>query len=81
MCIAVIAIYATRLSGAPLITLQLSLSGYLYDAFEIREKGTSAKKVTLMDAKEDVDKVCIVVRKTSDKADGNLHVVSHFNTN
>ena len=28
-----------------------------------------AKKVTLSDAKEDVDKVCIVVRKTSDNAD------------
>ena len=31
--------YATPLSGAPLITLQLSLSGHLYDAFQIREKG------------------------------------------
>ena len=41
--IAVIATYATLLSGAPLITLGLSLSGYLYDVFEVREKGTSAK--------------------------------------
>ena len=41
--IAVIATYATALSGAPLITLGLSLSGYLYDVFEVREKGTSAK--------------------------------------
>ena len=41
--IAVIAAYATALSGAPLITLGLSLSGYLYDVFEVREKGTSAK--------------------------------------
>ena len=59
MCIGVIATYATPLSGAPLITLQLSLSGYLYDAVEIREKGTSAKKVK-----------GIVVRKNSDNADG-----------
>ena len=34
---------AIALSGAPLITLGLSLSGYLYDVFEVREKGTSAK--------------------------------------
>ena len=34
------------------------------------EKGTSAKKVTLRDAKEDVNKVCIKVQKTSDKAGG-----------
>ena len=37
--------------------------GYLYEAFEIHEKGTSAKKVTLRDAKEDVDKICIEVAK------------------
>ena len=43
--------------------------GYLYEAFEIHEKGTSAKKVTLRDAKEDVDKICIeVAKKTSDKS-------------
>ena len=35
------------------------------------ETGTSAKKVTLRDAKEDVDKVCIKVQKTSDNAGGN----------
>ena len=35
----------------------------LYEAFEIHEKGTSAKKVTLRDAKEDVDKICIEVAK------------------
>lgn len=29
------------------------------------EKGTCAKKVTLRDAKEDVDEVCIEVQKTS----------------
>ena len=34
---------AIALSAAPLITLGLSLSGYLYDVFEVREKGTSAK--------------------------------------
>ena len=43
VCIAVIATYAIALSAAPLITLGLSLSGYLYDVFEVREKGTSAK--------------------------------------
>ena len=46
----------------------LKILGYLYEAFEIREKGTSKKKVTLTDAKEDVDKICIEVRKTSDNA-------------
>ena len=44
------------------------------------ENGTSAKKVTLMDAKEDVDKICIEAQTTSDNADDNLHEVSHFNT-
>ena len=34
------------------------------------ENGTSAKKVTLMDAKEDVDKICIEVQTTSDNAGG-----------
>ena len=33
------------------------------------EKGTCAKKVTLRDAKEDVDEVCIEVQKTSDNAE------------
>ena len=47
--------------------LFLKILEYLYEAFEIREKGTSAKKVTLRDAKEDVDKICIEVQKTSDK--------------
>ena len=42
----------------------LKTLGYLCNAFEIREKGMSAKKVTLRDAKEDVDKVCIEVQKT-----------------
>ena len=45
----------------------LKILGYLYEAFEISEIGTSAKKVTLRDAKEDVDKICIEVQKTSDK--------------
>ena len=31
--------------------------------FEIREKGTSAKKVTLRDAKEDVEKICKICTK------------------
>ena len=37
-------------------------------AFEIREKSTSAKEVAFRDAKEDVDKICFEVQKTSDKA-------------
>ena len=37
--------------------------GYLYEVFEIPEKSTSAKKVALRDAKEDVDKICIEVQK------------------
>ena len=49
-------------------------------AFKIREKSTSAKKVALRDAKEDVDKICIEVKKTSDNVSGNLTLVSHFNT-
>ena len=45
--------------------------GYLYHAFEIGEKGTSAKKVTLRDANEDVDKVSIEVQtETSNNAGG-----------
>ena len=36
----------------------------------MREKGTSVKKVTLGDAKEDVEKICIKVQKTSDNAGG-----------
>ena len=43
----------------------------LLDPFEIGEKGTSAKTVTLRDANEDaVGKVCIVVQKKSDNAGG-----------
>ena len=34
------------------------------------ENGTSAKKVALMDAKEDFDKICIEVKTTSDNAGG-----------
>ena len=34
------------------------------------ENGTSAKKVALMDAKEDFDKICIEVQTTSDNAGG-----------
>ena len=59
----------------------LKTLGYLCNAFEIREKGMSAKKVTLRDAKEDVDKVCIEVQKTWNNAGGKpTRVFSHFNT-
>ena len=59
--------------------LFLKILGYLYEAFEISEIGTSAKKVTLRDAKEDVDKICIEVQKTSDKWGWKPTCVSHFN--
>ena len=39
-----------------------------------------AKQVALRDVKEDVDKICIEVQKTSDKAGGKPTLVSHFNT-
>ena len=39
-----------------------------------------AKKVTLRDAKEDVDKLCSEVQKSSANAGGNLQAVSYFNT-
>ena len=45
------------------------------------EKSTSAKKVALRDAKEDVDTICIEVQKTSDNAGGKPTLVPHFNTN
>ena len=48
----------------------LKTFGYLYKAFETGEKGASVKKVTLKDANEDVDKVCIRYKKTSDNAGG-----------
>ena len=38
--------------------------GCLYDTFGIHEKGTPAKKVTLREAKENVDKVCSLVQRT-----------------
>ena len=38
-----------------------------------------AKKVALRDAKENVDKICIEVQTTSDKAGGKLTLISHFN--
>ena len=40
------------------------------EAFEIRENGTPAKKVTLRDAKDCRDKICIEVETTSDNAGG-----------
>ena len=48
----------------------LKILGYLFQGFEIREKVTSAKKVTLRGEKEDVDKICIEVQKTFDNAGG-----------
>ena len=48
----------------------LKTLGYLCEAFEMSENGTSAKKVTLRDAKEDVDKICIEVQTTSDNSGG-----------
>ena len=41
----------------------LKTLGYLYEAFEICEEGTSAKKVSLRDAEEDVDKIYIEVKQ------------------
>ena len=55
----------------------ISCYGCLNDDFEIGVKGTSAKKVTLRDANEDVDKVCIEVQKLFTTQVENLHVVSH----
>ena len=59
----------------------LKTLGYLYEVFEMPEKSTSAKKVALRDAKEDVDTICIEVQKTSDNAGGKPTLVPHFNTN
>ena len=42
----------------------LKTLGCLYDTFEIHTKGTPAKKVTLREAKENVDKVCNEVQTT-----------------
>ena len=39
--------------------------GCLYDTFGLHEKGTPAKKVTLREAKENVDKVCSEVQRTA----------------
>ena len=47
----------------------LKTLGYLYEAFEIREKITSAKKVASRDAREDVYKISIEVQQTSDNTD------------
>ena len=62
-----------RLVFKPVFLKQFSFPetfGYLYDAFETGEEGTSAKKITLRDANKDVDKVCIEEQKTSDNAGG-----------
>ena len=58
----------------------LKTLAYLYEAFVIREKGTSAKKLTLREEKEDVDKICIEVQKLLTTQVENLHAVSHFDT-
>ena len=42
------------------------------------EKGASVKKVTLRDANEDVDKVCIRYKKLPTTQVENLHAASHF---
>lgn len=42
----------------------LKTPGCLYDTFEIHAKGTPTKKVTLREAKENVDKVCNEVQRT-----------------
>ena len=57
------ALVETGLSETVSAVSFLKILGYLCEAFEIREKGTSAKKVTMRDAK-----ICIEVRKTSDNA-------------
>ena len=47
------------------------LSGFeLYSRWVPMKKVRLPKKVTLRDANEDVDKVCIEVQKTSDNAGG-----------
>ena len=68
----------TRMSETVSAVSFLKTLGYLYQAFEIREKGTSSKKVTLRDAKEDVDKICTKRLLTTQVE--NVHEVSHFNT-
>ena len=62
----------TRISQTVSAVSFLKTLGYLHQAFEIREKGTSAKKVTLVDAKEDVDKICKICmyKRTSDNVGG-----------
>ena len=71
----------TRISATVSAVSFLKTLGYLYQAFEIREKGTSSKKVTLGDAKEDVDKICkICTKRLLTTQVENVHAVSHFNT-
>ena len=71
----------TRISETVSAVSFLKTLGYLYQAFEIREKGTSSKKVTLRDAKEDVDKICkICTKRLLTTQVENVHAVSHFNT-
>ena len=50
-----------RLSETVSAVSFLKTLGYLYEAFEICEKSTSAKKVTFSVAKKDDLKICIEV--------------------
>ena len=53
--------------------------GYLYKDFKIRVEVTSAKKVTLRDKREDVDKIVSRYKKLLTSQVENLHEVSQFN--
>ena len=54
--------------------------GYIYVSFKIREKKYVCEKGSIEVSKEDVDKICIEVQKTSDNACGKPTLVSQFNT-
>ena len=72
--VAVLTIETAKLVFKPVSKKQFHFLKALDDAFEIRDAflkyGTSKKKVTSRDAKEDVDKVCIKVQKTPDNSGG-----------
>ena len=65
--------------GTVSAVLFLKTLGCLYKDFEILERGTSAKKVTLRDAKGYVDKICKICTKLLRTQVENIRVVSHFN--
>ena len=52
--------------------------GYLYQGFKIRVEVTSARKVTLRDKKEDVDKIVSKHKKLLTTQVENLHDLSQF---